>query len=233
MENIGAFASDRRTGILLADHLELVRESLRHAILQNTEDMELIECSDFETAVELAGRKNEPQLAILALRLRGMNGFDGVNKFLDRFPDLPLAIISGFYQYTDIIKVFELGVVGFLSKEMSSDAIINAIRLILSGQRYVPEEVLEQISHERSELEISANANIFQSLTERELEVLELMIVGHSNKIIARNLGLEEVTIKMHIGKILRKLSAENRTHAVAIAVQARCRNCPNFPLKF
>ena len=215
--------------ILLADHLELVRESLRYAVYRATDDLSLVECDNFDAAVKICRESENINLAILALRLPGLGGLDGIRQFRNCVSNVPVSAISAFYQYTDILRVFELGAIGFLSKEMNSAAIISAIRCMLSGHRFIPDEVLEAIDSKGKKSISSGDVPLCDVLTEREIEVLDLLVAGHSNKSIARILSVEEITIKVHISKILRKMHAENRTQAVAIAFQSHCSNCPYF----
>lgn len=103
--------------------------------------------------------------------------------------------------------------------------ITNAIRLMLSGQRYIPDEVLDAMQGKQMEIfdtcKASPLSSSLQRLTGREREVLGLLIEGHPNKLIGRALGVQEVTVKLHIRKLLRKLGAANRTQAVTFALQA------------
>lgn len=228
MEN-DVIVDGRSTQILLADHLTLVRESLRHAVYHSTDDMELIECESFDEVASIIQRRADISIVILALRLPGMNGLEGIKKILDYDTGFPVAIISAFYQYADIVGAFKCGAKGFLSKEMESSEIISAIRYIISGNRFVPSEVVESFDGIRKQIKNATDIGMMDELTDREMEVLNLLIEGNSNKSIARALGLEEITIKVHIGKILRKLHAENRTQAALIAFQSRCKDCPSL----
>jgi len=219
------FSGQRPTRILLADNHELVRDALRPGFLSIADNITLIECGSFDEALELAGKDGEPSLAILGFRMPGMNGLEGVRAFHSRFPSVPLAILSGNHCVVEIFKAFDYGAIGFISKAISARSITNAIRLMLSGQRYIPDEVLDAMQSKRMEIFDTCKASPLSSplhrLTEREREVLGLLIEGHSNKMIGRALGLQEVTVKLHIGKLLRKLGVTNRTQAVTFALQA------------
>lgn len=215
----------RPTRILLADNHELVRDALRPGFLSISEHIILAECGSFEEALELAGKDGEPALAVLGFRMPGMNGLEGVRAFHERFPNVPLAVLSGSHHVVEIFKAFDYGAVGFISKATNARGITNAIRLMLSGQRYIPDEVLDAMQSKRVEIFDEAKAAPtsipLQRLTEREREVLSLLIEGHSNKMIGRALGVQEVTVKLHIRKLLRKLGVANRTQAVTFALQA------------
>lgn len=213
------------TRILLADNHEVVRDALRPCFLSIADDISLIECGSLDEALELAGKDGEPSLAILGLHMPGMNGLEGMRTFHARFPKVPLAILSGKHCVLDIIKAFDYGAVGFISKAISARSITNAIRLMLSGQRFIPDEVLEAVQSKQVAIIDTCKASPLSSplrqLTERERDVLGLLIEGHSNKVIGHALGVQEVTVKLHIRKLLRKLGVTNRTQAVTFALQA------------
>jgi DNA-binding NarL/FixJ family response regulator len=215
----------RPTRILLADNHELVRDALRPGFLSIADDIALIECSSLDEALELAGKDGEPSLAILGFHIPGMNGLEGVRIFHARFPNVPLAILSGRHCVFEIFKAFDYGAAGFISKAISARSITNAIRLMLSGQRYIPDEVLDAVQSKEVAIIDTCRASPLSSplrrLTEREREVPGLLIEGLSNKMIGRALGVREVTVKLHIRKMLRKLGVANRTQAVTFALQA------------
>jgi two-component system nitrate/nitrite response regulator NarL len=215
----------RRTRILLADNHEVVRDALRPGFLSIADNISLIECGTLDEALELAGKDGAPSLAILGFHMPGMNGLEGVRTFHARFPNVPLAILSGRHCVFEIFKAFDYGAAGFISKAISARGITNAIRLMLSGQRYIPDEVLDAVQSKQIEIVDTCKASPVSSplsrLTGREREVLGLLIEGYSNKVIGRALGVQEVTVKLHIRKLLRKLGVTNRTQAVTFALQA------------
>lgn len=219
------FSGQRPTRILLADNHELVRDALRPGFLSIADNITLIECGSLDEALELASRDGEPSLAVLGFRMPGMNGLEGVRAFHARFPNVPLAILSGHHRVAEIFKAFDYGAAGFISKATNARGITNAIRLMLSGQRYIPDEVLDAMQGKQVEIfdtcKASPLSSPLQRLTGREREVLGLLIEGHSNKMIGRALGVQEVTVKLHIRKLLRKLGVVNRTQAVTFALQA------------
>lgn len=209
--------------VVLADDHMLVRDALRPALSELQENVEIAECSSFTGLMELAKWKNKPSLAIVELRLPGMNGLEEISSFRSVAPKTPVVILSGYHDYRDVLEAFQFGVAGFISKTASVESTIIALRLILSGQRYFPSEVLESMatSLAQSATGPRGNRDFPYSLTVRETEVLDQLVEGNPNKAIARSLGVEEVTVKLHVRKLLRKFDARNRTEAVKIALQS------------
>lgn len=209
--------------VILADDHRLVRDALRPALCELSENVEIAECASFTGLMELAKWKNKPSLAIVELHLPGMSGLEEIGSFQSLTPKTPVVVLSGYHDYRDILAAFKFGVAGFISKTASVESTIIALRLILSGQRYFPCEVLESVG---TGLAQSAEGrrggpDFPYSLTAREGEVLEQLVEGNSNKAIARSIGVQEVTVKLHVRKLLRKFDARNRTEAVRIALQS------------
>lgn len=211
--------------ILIADNQVLIREALRPALHRIDDRISLFECGDLRDVIQLANQKGPLALAILALNMPGMNGVEGVRHFRERFPEIPLAVLSGSHGINDIVRSFDHGAIGFLSTVNTADSITSAVGLMLSGQRYVPGEIMDAMQRRAvvspgSEREGDTPEALLR-LTERERQVLALLIEGKPNKAIAIALGVREVTVKLHIRKLLRKLGVSNRTQAVTFALQA------------
>ncbi len=208
--------------ILLADDHGLVREALKTYLERQDDTMTVIIGSSRHDAVAQAEADDTIDLAILDLRMPGMNGMIGLTRFIDVCPDIPVAIISGFATDEDVRKCLELGAVGFFPKTLTGPALMNAIRLVMSGERFIPYDVSNLMPPELlsaiPQTDPSAEA-LAVPLTPREKSVMRWLMDGHSNKEIARELDLQEVTVKLHMRSICRKLEVKNRTQA---ALKAR-----------
>ncbi|MBB6254885.1 DNA-binding NarL/FixJ family response regulator [Nitrospirillum iridis] len=147
-------------------------------------------------------------LLILDLRMPGMNGLDGLQRVRTEFPALKVALMSGLARPDEIRGAFTRGAVGFLPKTLSATELLSAIQTMLQGERFIPTDLN------------TADTADGASFTRREREVLDYLLQGRSNKEIARSLELEEVTVKLHVRGICRKLGAKNRTQAVMRAVE-------------
>jgi len=197
--------------ILLADDHPLFAEALRTLIERHIEGSELTVVLDLDAAHRaLAERRFD--LAILDLHMPGTNGFDGVRRTLARFPDTPLSLISGAATADEVARAIGLGARGFLPKTASAAVLAAALQVIAAGGTYVPTEYAVGAAAARA----PANA----ALTRRESEVLSLLVRGRSNKEIGRVLELQEITVKLHVRSIFRKLKVRNRVEAVHAAAR-------------
>ncbi len=207
----------------------MVREGLKLVLQRMVTDPsaigceQIIECESFPAALEHVAGAGDIDLALLDLRMPGMNGVEGVSEFHERFPDVPIVVISGRYGREDILAAFDKGAAGFVPKNMSNEALTGAIRLVLSGERYVPPVTLSvtdmQFVSSHGTDDVLGETNPLRQLTNREWEVLTELIQGLQNKVIANNLNIREVTVKLHLMKIYRKLGVANRTQAVKTAL--------------
>ena len=144
----------------------------------------------------------------------GMNGLQGLAKALELTGGRPVAIISGCASRSIAEEALAAGAMGFLPKSMAAKSLIHAIRFMAAGEKYAP------IDFMNSKDEASSNP-ITAQLTKREQEVLKGLMKCLSNKEIARDVELQEVTVKLHVKTLCRKINARNRTHAAMIAKEA------------
>ena len=144
----------------------------------------------------------------------GMNGLQGLSKALELTNGRPVAILSGTATRRVAEEALAAGSMGFLPKSMSAKSLIHAIRFMAAGERYAPLDFMNA-------KESDSNNPLMIQLSKRELEVLRGVMKGHSNKEIARDVELQEVTVKLHVKTLCRKIGARNRTHAAMIAKEA------------
>ncbi|MCL4107889.1 UNVERIFIED_CONTAM: hypothetical protein GTU68_001206 [Idotea baltica] len=189
--------------MLVDDHL-VVRKGLA-SLLDDEDDLTVVAeaGSGAEAIAQFAATK--PDIAVLDLRLPDMSGIDVARALKEADPDAKLMILSSFRQEEDVHRAFEAGVLGYLSKDASSPEILEAIREVTEGRRWVPARVSQLLAKHASE----------NHLSKRETEILALIANGMANKEIGAHLGLAENTIKNHVKSILAKLGARDRTHAV------------------
>ena len=126
---------------------------------------------------------------------------------------MPIVILSASNQQSDIQRALNAGAMGYIPKESTSSVMLNALKLILAGGIYVPPTLAKQINQK-----VNQSDSIGNDLTPRQLQVLKMVIQGHSNKVIAAELNISEATIKMHVTAILRSLGVSNRTQAAMMA---------------
>jgi len=210
--------------ILLADDHDLVRDGITSFLKTAAPEVEIAQAKDFAEALSIVDGDTPVELTILDLNMPGMNGLSGLTVMRQKHPEIPVVILSGSVKRSDVLNALEHGASGYLPKTLSGKSLINALRLILSGEKYIPSALLEDDGSNSRPGEIDLDGlapdNPLRQLTNREREVLALLTKGLSNKEIAKQLTVREITDKVHLTGIFEKLGAANRTQAVKIAMQ-------------
>lgn len=199
--------------VLIADDHPMVRDALARTVRELDATAEVLQAGDFEALLQLAldDRAGPPDLALLDLNMPGMNGTTGLRRLRAQRPTLPVVVASGQDDATTIRAVLAAGAAGFIPKSERAEVLLGALRLVLAGGVYVPARSLEAPA-------LASPAAALALLTPRQRDVLRALSRGQPNKLIARELGLTEGTVKIHIAAILRALQARNRTEAVVRA---------------
>jgi DNA-binding NarL/FixJ family response regulator len=204
--------------ILLADDHDLIRDTIEEFLKRLDKDLHVLHAANLSQALDLA-RKGDPlDLVLLDLRMPGMNGLAGLKAVQAARTDVPVVILSGETNPDIIRNALQAGAAGFLPKTMRGTALLNALRLILAGERYVPEILVA--GQPASAADTTGSAPAPTSLTQREREVVSLLVQGLSNKEIGHRLGIEVVTVALHLRSIYRKLGVSSRTQAVRLAME-------------
>ncbi|HEX9784606.1 MAG TPA: response regulator transcription factor [Opitutaceae bacterium] len=213
--------------ILVIDDHPLIREALRDVLKELKGDATVIEAPDWRQAIRQIELNTDLDLILLDLILPDRDGFDALAELRERYPAISIVVLSARDDRDSVTKALDLGALGYIPKTARREVLLNAINLIFSGGMYIPPEILARQDPAspqsppapgRSGRQVSA-ADL--GLTERQMDVLALMMQGRSNKLICRALGLAEPTVKNHVTAILKALKASNRTEAV-IAATAR-----------
>ena len=199
--------------ILLADDHELVRDTIR-AYLESEHEIRVTVASTFEDAADCMLREGPFDVVLLDYDMPGMNALVGLAKAKELNLGSPVGIISGTASRSVAEEALAAGAAGFLPKTLAAKSLIHAIRFMAAGETYAPIEFL-------TSKEEDAIHPLAEKLTKREYEVLGCLVEGKSNKEIARQLDLQEVTVKLHVKTLCRKLDARNRTNAAVIAKEA------------
>ena len=204
--------------ILLADDHTLIRENLGEFLEKLEPGTTVIEAESFDQAQKLASGSGKIDLIILDLMMPGMDGLNGLKSMLKKYPEVPIVMLSGTAKNEVIIDAMKMGARGFIPKTISGKAMRNAIRLILSGDTYMPPGDLTDAMQLGNNTQIDSGP--IKDLTPREREIIILLTEGHPNKQIARLIGLKEITVKVHLQSIFRKFDVSNRTQAVTVALK-------------
>lgn len=207
--------------ILLADDHDLLRDTLEVFLQRLDPDLQVLHARSFPDALEQAARATAIDLILLDLRMPGMNGLTGLEVMRRRYPQIPVVLMSGEVNRDLVFSALGAGAAGFIPKAMGGKAMLSALRLVLSGERYVPDVVLApgQPSND-VESSCAAPGNPLAKLSRRERDVMSLLTKGKANKEIAKELQIEAVTVALHLSSIYRKLGVTNRTQAVTVAMQ-------------
>lgn len=209
--------------ILIADDHQLLADALAQLVRENDANAEVLQASSLDDAMETMDRDKTVEIVLLDYDLPGMDGIAGLNKVRGRHPHVPCAIFSGSQDIGVASEALASGAAGYIPKSLSAPAFFHALKLIQVGEKFIPAELYEQIAkHTRTIQRHARDAETFVArtgLSPREVEVLSALVKGISNKAIGDELGVEEVTIKLHLRRIYRKIDVANRTQAVKMAM--------------
>ena len=217
--------------VLIADDHPLFRDGLRHLVDQLDEKVTVVEAGTLPEAHQLAsGHSNSFDLVLLDLRMPGMDGFAGIRVMKDAVPNARVVVISGFESKRNAEQALEAGASGFIPKSAAINVTLNALKLILLGEIYLPPALMygpgaqendDDADHPTAPAARTFDPTLLAPLTQRQYDVLALLGQGKSNKDIADSLGISEGTVKVHVGAILKVLGASNRTQAALMAIDA------------
>jgi DNA-binding NarL/FixJ family response regulator len=200
---------DRQIKVMIVDDHPLMRSGIAGEI-NAQQDMKVVaEAEDGESALELF-RKHLPDITLMDLKMPKMNGIDCLTTLRTEFRQARIIVLTTSAGDVQATRAFKAGAVGFLFKDTLRADLVNTIRLVHAGGRKIPEEIAQQMAEHVADNVLSA----------REIDVLRGVASGRSNKIIADQLNITEHTVKNHLKNILSKLNADDRTHAVIIALK-------------
>ncbi|OIQ91057.1 transcriptional regulatory protein DegU [mine drainage metagenome] len=203
--------------ILVADDHNLVRDGLKPFLTELDPNAVILDASNFDDALTQAKAADGLGLVLLDLRMPGMNGLQGVETMRKARPGVPVVILSGHVEREEVLAAVRAGASGYIPKTISGTALINALRLVLAGESYLPPSILM----DSTPTDAKPPASPLSTLSAREREILGYLIEGQTNKEIARRLDLQEITIKIHLRNVYRKIGAVNRAQAVRIALSS------------
>ncbi|MDO8881958.1 MAG: response regulator transcription factor [Pseudotabrizicola sp.] len=200
--------------VLIADDHDLLRDTL--ALWFRQENIDVTLARDLPSALDAVAKADAPfDLILLDYGMSGMNGLDGLELALREVTGARIALMSGTAPREIAEKALEMGAAGFLPKTLSAKSLVNAVRFMAMGEQFAP------IDFMTAPAEVAPLNALAEKLSPRETQVLKGLCEGKANKEIARDLGIQEPTVKLHMKTLYRKIGAHNRTQAAMIAKEA------------
>jgi len=195
--------------ILAVDDHPLLRKGI--AALVNAElDMKLVaEASNGEEAIE-SFRLHRPDVTLMDLQLPGVSGMEAIERILGEFPDARIIVLTTYRGDAQVLRALRVGARAYILKGHVHRELLETIHTVHAGKKRIPPDIAAELAEHATEGELSS----------REIEVLQLIAAGNSNKAIGDQLGIGETTVKSHVTNILSKLSANDRVHAVTIGLK-------------
>lgn len=214
--------------ILLIDDHAMLREALKFYLPELDPAIAVTTAGSLDEALERPPGGVEYDLIVLDFELPGVRGFAGYEAVAAWYPDVPVVILAGEIQRSDAVGLIDAGAAGVIPKRLGAEALIHAMKLILSGEKFLPVTLEDSLGSTGVSGGESAGAKPggaagegLDELTPRQRDVLALLKQGLPNKQIAARMGIQEVTVKLHLSRVFRKLGATNRTEAARIALEA------------
>ncbi|MGC2857744.1 response regulator [Novispirillum sp. DQ9] len=201
--------------IVVADDHPLFRDALRQVIDVAVGPARVVEAETFGDAVAAVAAE-DPDLVLLDLNMPGMDGFAGLMALRDKAPTTPIVVVSADEDPAVIQQALTLGASGFIPKSMSKDRMTQGVAAVMAGEVFVPVDLTTRLTPAaQDDPDFAAG---YAALTAQQRKVLEMLVAGKSNKVIAFELDVAESTVKAHVSAILRKLKVTSRTQAVLYA---------------
>jgi len=208
--------------ILVCDDHALIREAMRGVLKELVPNACVTEAADGRRALELIEQDPQPELLLLDLNLPDRDGLTMLGDLRERHPEISVVVLSAFQDRETVRRALRLGALGFIPKNTEREVVLNALRLVLAGGRYIPVQALDGAapraaadSRSASPADLRDGLPSGLGLTDRQTQVLALVMEGKSNKAISRALSLAEHTVKNHLTAIFKALQVTSRTEAV------------------
>jgi DNA-binding NarL/FixJ family response regulator len=212
--------------LLIDDHV-LIREALRGVLKELRRDADVLEAANCHQAERLVEEHTDLEVILLDLNLPDGDGFRLLAQLREHYPAISIIVLSASNDRDYVVRALDLGAVGFIPKSAQRAVMVGALELVLSGGIYIPPEILvrKALPPNSAEKQVFVTDRLRASpadcgLTERQVEVLALMMQGKSNKAICSVLELAEPTVKNHVAAILKALKVKNRTEAAMAVVE-------------
>ena len=202
--------------VLLADDHALFRDGMRYVLQQLSDQVDIICAGDFAETLRQAETYPGIDLALVDLNMPGSDGVTSIRIFHHRFPAIPLVVVSGSERRSEVEWIMEYGAMGFISKMCSGKEMVSALRIVLDGDVYFPPQLMGSAAAGQAAIDDKSGLHPNKhGLTKRQMEALQYLSEGLSNKEIAMRMNLAEGTIKVHVAAAYQILQVSSRLDAV------------------
>ena len=208
---------------LVIDDHPLIQDAVSNVLRRLDAEADIAVSDNCMRALDIAGSGPEPDVVFLDLALPGLSGIAALKRWRAQFPAVSVIVLTATTDQQTVLAAMSAGAAGFIPKSSSNDVMLNAVRLVLAGGKYIPAQILARagvgnaVSGRRAAGALSPEA---LGLTVRQSQVLRLIAKGASNKVICRELGLAERTVKAHVTAVFRALKVSSRTQAAVEAAK-------------
>ncbi len=216
------------TNIVIIDDHQLFREGVKRILEFESSFNVVAEGDDGSEAMNLV-ETHEPDVVLMDINMPETNGVEATRELMAKYPETKVIILSIHDDENYVNHALKTGALGYLLKEMDSDALVDAVKIVADGGSYVHPKVTHNLVAEYKRLANAQNTGGFQQsevrrplhlLTRRECEVLQMLADGKSNRGIGEGLYISEKTVKNHVSNILQKMNVNDRTQAVVTAIK-------------
>jgi two-component system, NarL family, nitrate/nitrite response regulator NarL len=190
------------------------RDGLAALLRQAGERTVVLQAPECATALQVAAEHEDLDAVFVDLMMPGMTGDLAVREFGRRRPELPVIVLSSSENPSDVRRALKAGALGYIPKSASPQTLLSALKLVLTGNIYVPPLLAEMPAPVRDDNDTQATPLALDQLTDRQVDVLKHLCTGLSNKEISARLGIAEKTVKAHVAAIFKTLNVVNRTQA-------------------
>jgi DNA-binding NarL/FixJ family response regulator len=205
--------------VLLADDHPIVRQGLRHLLEAESSLIIVGEASDGLQAVELA-EKFKPRVLILDLMMPGLNGLEVLKRVKERSPSTCSIILSMQSADVYVVDALKAGALGYVLKETGPSELVNAVQQVIAGKRYLSPRLSERLIDVLLQRKEESTLNPYETLTNREREILQMAAEGMTTSAIAKRLSISPRTAELHRGRMMKKLGLNNQTELVRYALK-------------
>jgi DNA-binding NarL/FixJ family response regulator len=210
--------------LLVVDDHPLLREAVQGVVKRLEPGATVLAVGDSERGFAIAAAEPDLDLVLLDLNIPGLAGIPALKAWRRRYPEVPVVVLSSADDRPTVLAAIAAGAAGFIPKSSPNEVLLSALRLVLAGGKYLPPEALAPGAESGARAARATTERVRSlatlGLTDRQAQVLKLLAVGKSNKLICRELDLAERTVKAHISAVFRALGVTTRTQAAIAAAK-------------